>query len=124
MSKSQAELLNDAKILYITAALCENLYEEILKDLDVSAVLKACRTVFESHARVVASCDEIQMLPRQHKPLEITGGSVSLSMCCGLVSAFMSGSDVVSNILLIAVFSYTIKIIFSKYSMCTVYVLT
>jgi len=101
MSKSQAELLNDARVLYITAAVCENLYEEILKDVDTSAILKTCGTVFESHAKVAATYDEIQLLPEQHKTFEITGGSVSLSMCCGLVSALMSGSDAVSNCVLI-----------------------
>lgn len=105
MPKSQSEYLLDSQKLYITAALCENLSGVILKDLDVSHLLDDFRVIFECHAKLG---DEVQLLPGKNVGGEITGGPVSLSICCGVLSALLGGNKTVKYIIFILLTHYNI----------------
>ena len=95
LPKSKTEVLNDAGILYITAALIENLIEVVLQDVNIPTLLESCRTVLECHAKAMSKTKGVQLIPGEPVGVDITGGPVSLSMCCGLVSAMMSTSKTV-----------------------------
>lgn len=94
---SHLEAYNNALVLYITAALCEHVTEDVLKSADLHTLLTTISTVVGCHAHFCSNT-----LTKQHGSsiLQITGpsleellgGPITLNIAFGLLSAILGGA--------------------------------
>lgn len=100
MPISLSELTDVASTLFITAALCEYMSEEVIEQAHLPSLLGACATILNSHARVLRAREEmggVSVLQDDVGGEELVGGSVSLNLVFGLLSAVLSGARRVSQ---------------------------
>ena len=98
--KGPTASLSDAMALYTAAAICENMGNELLEQVDRSSLLDAVSGIVSCHARVSSPQAGVKVLPSQAKrvgPETLTGGTLTLSIALGLMSALLAGNKPVSK---------------------------
>lgn len=91
MPRSDSEVIHVASTLYITAALCEHMSEQVIKEMDLPSFLETCRIIMRCHAKFLDSTSGrgvVQILESADAK-EIIGGPVTLNIVLGMLSAIL-----------------------------------
>lgn len=91
--------LSDAMALYTAAAICENMGNEMLEEVDPFPLLGIISDIVRCHAHVSLPQADIKVSSSQAKrmgPESLTGGALTLSIAFGLMSALLAGNKPVS----------------------------
>ena len=75
-------------VLYVVAAVCEQMGSELLEQVDTISLLPVLAGVVGCHARCLKPSTPQQLLGAS--PVELTGGPVTLSITLGLLSAILA----------------------------------
>lgn len=100
MPMTISEMTDRTSTLYITAALCEHMGAKVISQVHLPSLLTACGGVLSQHAGVLEERGRRVELSVQHQSdygEEMVGGTVSLTLVFGLLSAIMSGAREVSD---------------------------
>ena len=94
---SQEEAYTSALVLYITAALCEQMSDDVLKQVELPVLLSTISTIVGCHAqfaeRLLNGQDQTSILQITGPSLEsLLGGPITLSIAFGLLSAILGGA--------------------------------
>lgn len=76
-------------ILFVTAAVCENIGERLLTEVDIPSLAQSLMNIIKCHTDNVKNKEKIEVLPKQDCTVLI-GGHVTLSIAFGLLSAILS----------------------------------
>ena len=102
---SHSQSYQNALVLYVTAALCEHMSNDILKGIsELCLLLEAISAIVGCHAHFVSEASagrssggHLLLVPAACPDLDkLPGGSISLSIVCGLLSALLGGEREVS----------------------------
>ena len=92
--------LSDAMALYTAAAICENMGNELVEQVDRFSLLDAISSIISCHASISSLQADVKVLPSHTKrvgPETLTGGTLTLSIALGLMSALLAGNKLVSK---------------------------
>ena len=95
---SSHERISHTSALYVTAALCEHLSAEVISQVHLPSLLSACGQILTHHCKVLQGREGgrregLLLTPcRSTYEEEVVGGTVSLSLVFGLLSAVMAGA--------------------------------
>ena len=87
-SRREGSSASSIMVLYVVAAVCEQLGRELLEQVDIVSLLPVLAGVVGSHARCLKPSPLQQLLCAS--PVELTGGPVTLSITLGLLSAILA----------------------------------
>ena len=96
---SHTQTYYNALVLYVAAALCEHMSNEVLQCIELPTLLKVVSTIICCHAHFVSSKratsggSQALLLTEVAEPNldELPGGSITLSIVFGLLSAILGG---------------------------------
>ena len=89
----QSEAYGNAVVLYLMAALCEQLSSEVLLQVELHRLMEAMSVVVGCHARFVSEEKSSGLLLMPMPDLDkLLGGPITLSVVFGLLSAILGGA--------------------------------
>ena len=92
--------LSDAMALYTAAAICENMGNDLVEQVDRFSLLDAISSIISCHASISSLQADVKVLPSYTMrvgPETLTGGTLTLSIALGLMSALLAGNKPVSK---------------------------
>ena len=93
IAPSRREAYGNASVLYLMAALCEQMSREVLEQVELRKLLEMMSVVVSCHARFVSKGRSSSLLLVAGPDLEeLLGGPITLSVVFGLLSAILSGA--------------------------------
>jgi hypothetical protein len=98
---TSGEVVDGVTLLHITAALCEEVSSKLLSQCHLPSLLAVCGDIVRCHAQVLGrgdARDGVCLAVRETPSYEelLLGGSLSLNIVLGLLSAVMAGARTVS----------------------------
>ena len=87
-SRREGSSSSSIMVLYVVAAICEQLGCELFEQVDIISLLPVLAGVVGSHVRCLKPSTTQQLLGAS--PVELTGGPVTLSITLGLLSAILA----------------------------------
>ena len=94
---SEAHSFSSTLVLYITAAICEQIGDKILQDIDELSLVETLSIIVRCHAFRLMRKKEKILFSMEDTQEEITGGHVTLSIAFGLLSAIITAGTQVST---------------------------
>lgn len=90
---SRSEAYGNALVLYLTAALCEHMSNEVIEQVDLPLLIETISVVVKSHAHFASKGQSSDILLVIGPNLEkLFGESITLSIVFGLLSAILGGA--------------------------------
>ena len=118
-SDAQPHSFSVAVVLYVAAAICENVSENILSKVDEGKLVHYLATIIKCHADFLRKMkDQISILETRQE--ELPGGHVTLSIAFGLLSALMTAYKEVCNVIVFMLLLHTVSCRAMPICMCPI----
>ena len=93
--QSIRDAFTDALVLYLTASLCEHMSGDVLETVELSQLIEVISVVVGCHARFISEWQKSNrsgMLVARPDLEGLLGGSITLNIAFGLLSAILGGA--------------------------------